>query len=208
MEQEKWLPVKGYEGFYEVSNMGNVRSVDRRCNGKRQGSSKMCKGKVLNQITNYQGYKRVNLSVNQNRKAFFVHRLVADAFVENPNKFRFVNHKDENKGNNKSENLEWCTCVYNVNYGTRNQKVSTGMQNKRCKEVVGINDITGETIRFRSLGDAQRNGFSKYCIWAVINKYPQTHGGTLKTYRGYKWRYEETDENVISQNKRCCSSDS
>lgn len=201
MHKEKWVPVKGYEGYYEVSNFGNVRSVDRLCNSKRDGSFKMCKGKVLNQITNYQGYKRVNLSVNQNRKTFFVHRLVAIAFVENPDGFNFVNHKDEDKGNNRSENLEWCTCAYNVNYGSRNQNISMHKINKRCKAVIGENVQTGETIRFLSLGDAQRNGFSKYCIWASINKYPQKHGGTIKTYRGYQWRYEEYDENVISKNK-------
>lgn len=199
--EEMWVPVIGYEGFYEVSDKGNVRSVDRLCNSKTAGSYKRCVGKVLRQITTKNGYKRVNLSVNQKRKTVFVHRLVAEAFVPNPNHHTIVNHKDENPSNNCADNLEWCTYLYNANYGSRNQKGSINRQNKGCRAVIGENSETGDVVKFKSLGDADRHGFDKYCIWSVINKYPQTHGGVLKTYRGYKWRYENR-EDVDPENKR------
>lgn len=104
---EIWKDIEGYEGKYQVSNLGNVRSLRFR----NQNFSK-----DLTQKTNNKGYKVVNLTDNSKNKPALVHRLVAMAFIDNPNNFPVVNHKDENPQNNHVDNLEWCTYSYNTIY--------------------------------------------------------------------------------------------
>lgn len=112
---ENWKSVSGYEGFYEVSDLGNVKSCDRtvevkKCERYRNGFTKVQKGRLLKQWES-RGYKHVTLHKDGNPVQFQVHRLVAKEFVVNddPHLKIQVNHKDGNKGNNKSENLEWVT---------------------------------------------------------------------------------------------------
>lgn len=111
---EKWKSIKGFEGLYEVSDLGRVRSIK---------SDTILKGELLH------GYKRVAL-FNEKYKKVFVHRLVADAFIPNPDGLPQINHKDEDKTNNCVDNLEWCTSKYNMNYGscTSNQ-INTKIKN-------------------------------------------------------------------------------
>lgn len=109
-------------GLYEVSNIGNVRSIDRYVKAKGN-NKKFMKGKMLKKIYNHRGYDMVDLSKNANRRKIFVHRLVAEAFIENTKNFSQVNHINEDKKDNKVENLEWCNNKYNCNYGTRNKRV-------------------------------------------------------------------------------------
>jgi len=104
---EIWKDIKGFEGKYQVSNLGNVRSLRFR----NQNFSK-----DLTQKINNKGYKVVNLTDNSKNKPALVHRLVAMAFVDNPNNYPIVNHKDENPQNNHADNLEWCTYSYNTSY--------------------------------------------------------------------------------------------
>jgi hypothetical protein len=103
---EVWQPVKGFENLYEISNLGNVKSLDRLVNGFN--SKKLKKGKLLTQH-NRNGYLGVVLSKEGYTKSFTVHRLVAIAFLPNDDFSLTVNHKDGNKHNNSIENLEWCT---------------------------------------------------------------------------------------------------
>ena len=117
MTEEIWRPVVGYEGLYEVSSYGRVRSLDRYVKGK---SYRLHKGKVLSPGKNSRGYLSIVLSYNGKHKIITVHRLVAQAFLPNPDNFLEINHKDEDKTNNNVTNLEWCDHKYNVNYGTRN----------------------------------------------------------------------------------------
>ena len=112
---EEWRPVVGYEGLYEVSNIGRVRSLDRYVKGKGK-SYFLHKGRVLSPGIKTEGYLIVRLQ----RRMFYVHRLVTEAFLPNPDNLPEVNHKDEDKTNNRVENLEWCDHKYNMNYGTRN----------------------------------------------------------------------------------------
>lgn len=112
---EIWKEITGYEGIYEVSNCGNVRRIHK---DKRSSNYK-----VLKQ-DNLRGYRKVHLYKDGKGKPFQVHRLVAEAFISNPNNLPQVNHKDENTSNNHVENLEWCTLKYNVNYGTGTQRQS------------------------------------------------------------------------------------
>ena len=127
--EEIWKPVPGYEGLYEVSNLGRVRSVNRYVKSKGE-SYWLRKGKMLSPAKDKNGYLKVNLSCNGKNNIIRVHRLVAQAFLPNPDNLLEVNHKDEDKTNNRVENLEWCTAKYNNNYGTKiERQKKTNIQN-------------------------------------------------------------------------------
>ena len=118
---EEWKNVIGYEGLYEVSNMGNVRNVRRN--------------KLLKLTKTYYGYIQVNLYKNGIRTGLRVHRLVAQAFLPNPDNLPEVNHLDEDKTNNRVDNLEWCDRKYNNNYGDRLKKsINTKIKNGYVNE--------------------------------------------------------------------------
>lgn len=183
---EEWRPVKGYESRYEVSNMGRVRNGD---------------GHILTPIDR-RGYLCLNFCVNGVRKDMKIHRLVAGAFIPNPGELPFINHKDEDKYNNRADNLEWCTAKYNCNYGTHNLRVAISKTGKKMnwseeglnklrqvhsKPVVGINKVTGEILRFSSAVDAGRCGFDRWCVQRAVN-------GHMKSYRGYEWHKENNYE--------------
>ena len=109
----KWLPIKNYEGLYEVSESGEVRSIDRVIPVSNQ-SDRTVKGKVIYQTSNVQvGYKQVSLWKNNKNTLYYVHRLVAEAFIPNPDSKPEVNHIDGNRCNNLVENLEWVTSSEN-----------------------------------------------------------------------------------------------
>ena len=114
--EEQWKTVKGYEGLYEVSNTGKVRSLkNTRHNVRKEPLLKK-------QLLGSWGYPVVALCKEGKSIRVLVHRIVAEAFIPNPNGYNIVNHKDEVKTNNFAENLEWCTQKYNNNYGTARQR--------------------------------------------------------------------------------------
>lgn len=121
-----WKDVRGYEGIYQVSNYGEVlrlRSLDSR--GHLRNS------KILKQTKTKDGYMQLGLHKNGKEQKVLVHQLVAMAFLDNPNNYVEVNHKDENKQNNSVSNLEWCNHKYNANYGTSQaRRIITLKQNK------------------------------------------------------------------------------
>ncbi|WP_343342471.1 NUMOD4 domain-containing protein [Terrisporobacter petrolearius] len=118
-----WKDIKGYEGLYQVSNFGQVYSLKRK--------------KYIKAYVDKDGYLRVGLSKNGKQKGYIVHRLVATAYIPNPNNYPMINHRDETRQNNKVSNLEWCTCTYNNNFGTRNERLSkTKKGKKHTKEAV------------------------------------------------------------------------
>lgn len=119
--QEIWLPISGYEGFYEVSNFGNVRSIRRQTRCVSKAGLEFTKpqgGGNLKHVKHNAGYLSVVLSAKGNRSGKLIHRLVADAFVENISDLPWVNHKDANKHNNQSSNLEWCTASENYQHAS------------------------------------------------------------------------------------------
>ncbi|MBQ0088112.1 MAG: HNH endonuclease [Prevotellaceae bacterium] len=114
MYNEIWKDIPHYEGLYQVSNYGRIKNN---------------RGQFKTQHDNGRGYLGVELWKNNSSKREYVHRLVALAFLPNPNHFTQVNHKDEDKQNNYVDNLEWCDCKYNNNYGTHTQRMV-----ETCKE--------------------------------------------------------------------------
>lgn len=115
---EIWKDIAGYEGLYQVSNVGRVRSLKRSVFVRNRNKYKTLKGSIKTgcyELKN--GYHVVSLYKDGIGKRFFTHRLVAVAFLENPLNLPQVNHKDENKKNNSVDNLEWCDAKYNTNYG-------------------------------------------------------------------------------------------
>ena len=124
MDKEIFKDIKDYEGLYQISNFGRVKSVSR----KRIDRNQILEERILKQRKKENGYLIVNLSKLDIDKKMYVHRLVAQTFIPNPNNLQQVNHKDENKMNNKVDNLEWCTQRYNSNYNNlplkRNKKIN------------------------------------------------------------------------------------
>ena len=140
---EIWKPVVGYEGLYEVSNLGRVKSLNYRRTGKEG---------ILSLKPNERGYVCVKLSKNGKKKDYKVHRLVAEAFIPNPNNLPQVNHKIddfEHRSDNRVENLEWCTAEYNANYGTRNKKLSK----KVSKSMKGNTNATRRKVKCITTGE-------------------------------------------------------
>lgn len=105
---EVWEDVPGYEGYYQVSSMGNIRSFHRG-------------GRILKPHVSRNGYQFVFLSNDTSKTYWFVHRIVAITFIPNPHNYPIINHKDENKLNCSVSNLEWCTYTYNLTYGSRSK---------------------------------------------------------------------------------------
>ena len=185
MKEEVWKPVKGFES-YEVSSLGRVRSIDRVV-----GTRKL-KGKMLSPFDNGRsGYLEVILSVDGKRFPRLIHRLVAKAFLPNPNNHRQVNHIDEDKRNNVVSNLEWCDALYNNNYGSaieRSRKKKSFKVGKFEKD----SDLLLEV--FDSTHDVERKtGYKQPSIYRCCN-------GKQNTAYGFKWRYikKEVDESENS----------
>ncbi len=168
---EIWKDIKGYEGIYQVSNTGKIKSIKRNI--------------ILKNIIHHYGYLIVQLNKNGVGKDFSVHRLVAGAFIPNTDNLPQVNHKDENKLNNNVENLEWCTAGYNTNYGTRNKRVSKKMTNGKLSKPVLQYDMNGNLIKeWPSCMEVQRKtGFSQTLISEVCN-------GKYKQGYGYIWKFK------------------
>lgn len=185
-ENEVWKDVAEYEGFYQVSNKGNVRSVARRDSIGRE-----CGGRMLKPRYDKDGYLRVTICKNGKQKTRFIHILVAGAFVPNPNGYSEINHRDENKVNNYANNLEWCTRRHNVNHGTMIERSAQA----RSKKVKAINIKTNEVITFNSTVEAGRKGYNQGGVAKACRGTYKTITGKLigdgHLYRGYRWEYLE-----------------
>ena len=189
-KNEIWKDIKGFEGRYQVSNLGRVRSLDWPGH----------KGRVLKQFIGKRwGYYVVNLAHSDGYiKHTTVHRLVAIAFIPNPDNLPEVNHKDENKLNNtvcfhpdgsvdtNHTNLEWCTGLYNLRYGTRNERLQKLVNEPRMKPVSQY-DMNGNLIHtYKSILEAGRNtGISTRLIWHLCQK------NKARSSHGYVFRYTD-----------------
>ena len=172
--EEIWKDVKGYEGLYMVSNKGRIKSMYKQT--KILKNDNILKPALLNS-----GYLSVMIYKNKTRKRFTVHRLVAEAFIENPDNKNVINHIDEDKTNNCVENLEWCDYCYNNNYGSARFKQSISMSTP-----IEMFTTKGESIaKFRSIPLAAKmcNVTPEAIRFALHN--PQN------TIAGFLWRYLE-----------------
>ena len=178
MKNEEWRDVAGYEGLYQVSSEGRVKSLERKvehwCGGER-----IQKERILKPIVVSSGYLRVVLYAGGKTKKFYVHRLVCEAFHENPGNKPQVNHINEDKTDNRACNLEWCTRRENINHGSRNERVA-----KAQSKPVGQYTHDGDLVKvWPSVIEAQRQtGFSKGHISLAAN-------GKYKQAYGYIWKY-------------------
>lgn len=177
--KEIWRPVKEYEGLYEVSNYGNIKSLPKYNRSKSillHPTLSKRQGRYSVMLTGYGG----------TRKRVSVHRIVAFAFVDNPDPDHFteVNHKDENPRNNEASNLEWCDRYYNMHYNNLQERIQA-KQHK--KPVCGIKE-NGDKVRFDSMHDAKIAGFDPSGILQSIKKPLKT--GCKRKYKGYSWEYE------------------
>lgn len=181
--EEEWRDIAGYEGLYKVSNMGRVKSLG---NGNSNNSNN-CKERILKSVKHKDGYLLIDLCKEGKRKGHRVHRLVAQAFIDNPDNLPEVNHKDENKENNCVSNLEWCDRKYNINYGTRTQKVAELNRNsqKVSKPIMAIHKINGLILTFPSAREASRQ------VGVPVSNISACCNGRLKSAGKYIWKYAE-----------------
>lgn len=172
--KEEWKDIVGYEGLYQVSTLGRVKS------NPRNGTSNTEHFLTIKVYPNCR-YARVVLSKNNRTKSFSVHRLVAEAFIPNPDNLPQVNHRDMNTSNNTVENLEWCDAIYNNNYGQARTRAAKSCQ----KAIIGFDGIHKLGTYFTSTTDAATYfGVSKGAICGALKGYKYTH-----TSCGYTWEY-------------------
>lgn len=184
MIKEVWKPVKDYEELYEVSSLGNVRSITRY--------KKILKPGLV------RGYPHITLynSKNKKNKNYNIHRLVAETFIDNPNNLPQVNHKDGNKLNNSVDNLEWCTCKENILHGIKNglkiykkgtQNAMYGKYGKNSNRAIPILqfDLNNNLVKqWDSQIEIQRElGYKQSVISNCCN-------GRGKTAYGYIWKHK------------------
>lgn len=166
LNKEVWKDIQGYEGLYKVSSLGRIKNV---------------KGLIRKPRLYKDGYFDIKLSKNGKNKTKRINRLVALAFIPNPNNYPMVNHKDENKLNNRIDNLEWCTNKYNCNYGTAIERMA-----KAISKPIIMCDLNGNDLKeFKSLLDA-----SNYLNKPNSSTISNCLNGRYKSAYGYIWKYK------------------
>ena len=178
MEQVVWRPVNGYEGRYEVSNSGVIRSLDVavRCRGK---GIRIHKGKLLPYRANNRDYLTVSLTKDNITKSFLVHRVVAEAFIPNCDALPQVNHKDGNKANNDVSNLEWVT----DNENKAHSSIAVGGTQRPKKAVKVVCIASGKAMMFDGLREAERAlSLDHKCSLKVLQGKQSVHKGYTLAY--------------------------
>ena len=175
MDEEIWKDIEGFEGLYQISDKGRVKSLEKTYTD-RNGATRHKDEKILNPYPNKRGYMRLQLFGEKRVEWKLVHRLVAEAFLPNPDNLPIINHKDETPFHNNVENLEYCTQKYNVNYGT-------GIQRRAEKEskIVYQYTLDGQLVKiWKSIAECVKNGFKG--AWLCCS-------GRSKTCKGFRWSY-------------------
>lgn len=188
---EEWRDIKGYEGCYQVSNLGRVKSLTRK---DRNGRTRAERILVNNKRSSEKDYLRVHLSKDNVAKDYSIHRLVAIAFIPNPNGYTVVNHLDNNPSNNNVTNLEWTTLKGNMEWASRQHRMHYNPQNllkaqiSKKIPVIAINS-NGEEFYFDSQVEAAKrlNVKSGHIAAACRKEYG------YKTVGGYQWKYADAE---------------
>lgn len=171
--EEIWKDIEGYEGIYMVSNLGRIKSLPRSCPGLNAN-----KEIILKQSEDKNGYLLVGLHKNGKSKTVRVSRIVAKAFIPNPNEYPEVNHKDENHQNNRVDNLEWCTTQYNLTYGHR-LDCAKGENNNRHK-------LSREQVE--EIRRVYKKGDPEFGQSALGRKYGVAHGSIAAIVKWKSWK--------------------
>ena len=186
-----WKNVVGFEDSYILSDKGEILSKDRMCTDAI-GRKRFRKGVKINPDVAANGYYRITLSKNGSKKQVYLHRLLANHFIPNPNNLPQVNHKDGNKLNCDLDNLEWVTVQENVIHAYKNGLIrhtcgekhfnygKFGSESKKAKKVIATNVITNETKVYGSMIETKSDGFQPSEVSRSCN-----HGGT---HHGYVFR--------------------
>lgn len=180
---EKWVDIKGYEGLYQISDRGRVKSLDRKIVYK-DGSVHSWKGQIIKKHISNVGYERVTLYTKGKSKKISVHRLVAEHFIDKIKGKNIINHLDCDRLNNNVDNLEWTTHKDNSKYmveKNRNKKGIEVRRQKLGKKITGISP-EGEIVFFDSYGQARKKGYYHKQIRECCEL-------KRETYKGYVWRY-------------------
>lgn len=176
MSEEVWRDIVGFEGHYQVSNFGRIKSLARRTPGKHPTDQ------ILKQSNDNYGYKIItlhNAKAGITYKTFTVHRLVANAFIPNPKCLPEVNHIDEDKSNNCVKNLEWCTTKYNLTYGHR-LDCARGERNSKHK-------LTEEQVL--EIRRIYKKGDLKYGQSALAKRYGVSHPSIASIVKNETWKH-------------------
>lgn len=195
--EEEWRDIAGYESYYQVSSLGRVRSVERWVQDRfGMKAPYRIHEKILKPKRSQTGYLFVHLSKDGHAHPQRIHRMVAEAFIPNPDRLPTVNHKNEDKTDNRVENLEWCTQAYNNEYGTRTQRSQLSQKQRRP---VTMYTKDGQPMRtFPTLVEAARYIVNEIGdgapsikiadnnIRAVCHHRPHRH-----LVYGYRWEFEE-----------------
>lgn len=181
MKNEKWIDIEWVKDKYQISNFGRVKSLTRIVN--KRGGTRLIEEKIIkHHISRFNGYAQVNISLGQTTKVVLVHRLVAIAFIPNPENKPQVNHKNGDKIDNRTDNLEWCTISENALHSHKMgfQKNKRNELDRRSKKIYQIDDNDNIIKVWPSTSELKRNGFNYRNIHRSI-KNPK-----LKAH-GYKW---------------------
>lgn len=190
---ETWKDIDDFKGLYQISNLGNVKSLDimLNCKGAKGIDKHLRKGRILKKYIGTTGYYNVNLSKNSKSKLKRVHRLVAEAFIPNPDNLPCINHKDGNKLNNDVSNLEWCTYAYNNSEAYRIGLKQNKYKGKYGKEAQFSKPLLQFTLNDKFVKEWENANQVKrelgYCAENIRN----VCNGRRKQANGYKWKYKE-----------------
>ena len=207
---EIWKDIPGYEGYYQISNLGRIRSLDRYANVCGNGK-RLVKGRIIKSVKCTNGYYEASLNRNGVRKVMLLHRVVANVFIPNPFNLPEVNHKDENKLNNlvfinpdgsidyEKTNLEWCTTQYNLSYGTRNERFQKKANEPRMRSINQY-DMDGNLINtFKSISEASRMTGTPARLICNICKKRNAH-----STRSFVFRYSDDDSPWVNLDADKC----
>ena len=177
---EIWKDIEGYEGLYQVSNRGRVKSLSRKVTNAMFSINEH----FVKLVDNGHGYKSVSLWKDNKGKHFYVHRLVALAFVPNSNGYKYINHKDEDKSNNDVSNLEWCTAKYNCNYGNHTKKLKKSYILNGNNRPIDVYDMNGVFLKtFDCSNDVCRDlNIERRSLYSVCQ-------GVVKSSKGYRFAF-------------------